>query len=129
MLEPHLVADLLPEPPSPLLGHPPRRGPRRDPPRLQHDDLQIAASPASPAASRAGGTRVVFPAPVGANQNGVAPLAQGGHEVREDRVDGEWRSQRRRRGSIPKPQIRSASSASRSGTLARTASNFSRDPR
>jgi hypothetical protein len=44
-LEAHLEADLAPDSPPALLRHAPRRRPRRDAPRLEHDDLQRAREP------------------------------------------------------------------------------------
>ncbi len=40
-IEAHVIADVAAEPPAALRGHPPRRGPHRESPRFEHDDLAV----------------------------------------------------------------------------------------
>jgi len=62
-VEANLVADLVSQLPLSFCSHAPRCGPGGEAAGLQQDDTTAACQTAS---SRAGGTRVVLPAPVGA---------------------------------------------------------------
>ena len=60
---------------------------------------RMRRSPARPASSRAGGTRVVLPAPGGACRTTAGDCPQGRDELRQDRVDRErWTCQERSPG-------------------------------
>ncbi len=83
-LEAHLIAHLLAQPPAALLGDPPRRRPRRDPPRLEHDDLT------GPAHAGVGEGRRHPRRLAGArrrHEHGGRPTAKGGDELGQDGVD------------------------------------------
>jgi hypothetical protein len=70
-----------------LLGHAPRRSASRDATAARA--RPPFRRPRAPHRAAAGGTRVVFPAPVGARSTALELARQRGHELGEHRVDGE----------------------------------------